>query len=361
MIRATIAKHFPPGPDSAGFHLDVQFEAGRGVTVLYGPSGSGKTLTLDSIAGFVAPSTGRIMLGDRILFDAEARVNLTPQQRSCGYVFQNEALFPHMTLRQNLAFAAHRLPRLERHRSIVEMLDRFRLTDLAGRYPRELSGGQRQRGSIARALIARPKAILLDEPGRGLDTVLRGELRAVIRELKSSLTVPVVLVTHDPEECFGLADQVLIADAGRIIHRGSPGELLRNPGTPAVARLLGDFNVYEAEVLALDPGRQTSRVRMMGMDWNGPHLRGCFKGDRVTLCARPEELRIVGKPGDNRLRVGAPRVSERAQFVRADFGQELVVDVPREAWAERGEDVWVEIPAAALRQINGPASLPPRP
>ena len=351
MIGAAITKRFPPGPDSAGFHLDIAFEAGRGVTVLYGPSGSGKTLTLDAIAGFVAPSTGRIMLGDRILFDADARVNLTPQQRSCGYVFQNEALFPHMTLRQNLAFAAHQLPRLERHRSIAEMLERFRLTELAGRYPRELSGGQRQRGSIARALIARPKAILLDEPGRGLDTVLRGELRDVIREMKSSLTVPVLLVTHDPEECFGLADQVLIADAGRIIHRGAPLDLLRNPGTLAVARLLGDFNIYEAEVLALDPGRQTSKLRMMGMDWNGPHLRGCFKGDRVTLCSRPEELRIVGKPGDNRIRVGPARVSERAQFVRADFGQELVVDVPREVWAARSEDVWVEVPAEALRQV----------
>jgi molybdate transport system ATP-binding protein len=352
MIRATISKKFPPGPDSTGFHLDISFEAGRGVTVLYGPSGSGKTLTLDAIAGFVAPSAGRIMLGDRILFDGEAGVNLPPQQRSCGYVFQNEALFPHMTLRQNLAFAAHQLPRLERHRSIAEILDRFHVADLAGRYPRELSGGQRQRGSIARALIARPKAILLDEPGRGLDTILRGELRAVIRELKASLTVPVVLVTHDPEECFGLADQVLIADAGRIIQRGSPLELLRNPGTPVVARLLGDFNIYEAEVLALDPGRQTSRVRMMRSDWNGPHLRGCFKGDRVTLCARPEELRIVAKPGDNRIRATLVRASDRAQFVRADFGQERVVDVPREIWAERGEDVWVEIPASALRQLN---------
>src|SRR5206468_6108427 len=132
------------------------------ITVLYGPSGSGKTLTLDSIAGFLAPDAGRIMLGNRILFDAEARVNLRPQGRTCGYVFQNYALFPHMTVRQNLVFAAHGLPRLERHRRIGELLDRFKLTDLAGRYPRELSGGQKQRASIARALIAEPAALLLD-------------------------------------------------------------------------------------------------------------------------------------------------------------------------------------------------------
>jgi molybdate transport system ATP-binding protein len=355
MIRATITKDFPPGPESAGFHLDVAFEVGRGVTVLYGPSGSGKTLTLDAMAGFVTPSSGRIMLNDRILFDAGARVNLSPQQRACGYVFQNEALFPHMTLRQNLAFAAHRLPRLERHRSIAEMLDRFRITELAGRYPRELSGGQKQRGSIARALIARPKMVLLDEPGRGLDTVLRGELRAVIREIRSSLTVPILMVTHDAEECFELADQVLIADAGRIVHRGSPLELLRNPGTAAVARLLGDFNIHEAEVLALDPARQTSRIRMLGQDWEGPHLRGCFKGDRVTLCVRPEELRVVDKPGDNRMRAQAMKTSERTQFVRVDFGSGLIVDVPRAAWSERSDVLWVEIPAGSLRQLNAEA------
>jgi molybdate transport system ATP-binding protein len=352
MIRAAIRRHFAPGPDSAGFHLDIQFEAGRGVTVLYGPSGAGKTLTLDAIAGFVTPSAGRILLDDRILFDAEARVNLPPQHRSCGYVFQNEALFPHMTLRQNLAFAAHRLPRLERHRAIAEMLERFHVTSLAGRFPRELSGGQKQRGSIARALIARPKMILLDEPGRGLDNILRGELRAAILELKASLTVPVLLVTHDPEECFELADQVLIAEAGRIVHRGSPLELLRNPGTAAVARLLGDFNIYEAEVLTLDPVRQTSRLRMLGVEWNGPHLRGCFKGDRVSLCARPEELRIAAKPGDNRIRASLVRASERAQFVRADFGHQLIADVPRGEWANRPENVWIEIPAHALRPVK---------
>jgi molybdate transport system ATP-binding protein len=352
MISVAITKRFAPGPDSVGFSLDVAFEAGPGVTVLYGPSGSGKTLTLDAIAGFVEPSAGRIMRDNQILFDGAARVNLTPQSRECGYVFQNEALFPHMTLRQNLAFGAHRLPRLERHRAIAEMLDRFRLADLAGRYPRELSGGQKQRGSIARALIARPKMVLLDEPGRGLDTVLRSELRAVIREMKSSVTVPVVMVTHDVEECFELADQVLIADGGKIVHRGAPMELLRNPGTAAVARLLGDFNIYEAEVLALDPGRQTSRIRMLNQEFNGPHLRGCFRGDRVTLCARPEELKIAGKPGDNRVRVCDANVTERVQFVRADFGNNLIVDAPRDAWAARGEDFWVEIPPGSLRQLK---------
>jgi molybdate transport system ATP-binding protein len=336
--------------------------------VLYGPSGSGKTLTLDVVAGFVAPDSGRIMLDNRILFDAESGVNLRPQQRSCGYVFQNYALFPHMTLRENLAFAANSLPHLERHRRIAEQLEVFKLTGMAGRYPHELSGGQKQRGSIARALIVNPRVVLLDEPGRGLDAALRADLYTLIQELKGGLRVPVLLVTHDPEECFALAERVLIYDAGRIVHTGTPTELLQNPGTAEAAQLLGGFTVYEAEVISLDPGRQTSTLRLLGEDdfgddgfaqkIDGPHLRGCFKGDRVALCVRPEELILHTRPGDNRIRARLRQTTERPQSIRADFGNNLIVDVPRETWRELEETGkqsgwWIEIPARGLRQIGG--------
>src|ERR1700677_641601 len=184
MIQARIRKQFAPGPDSAGFSLDLEFSAGAGVTVLFGSSGSGKTLTLDSIAGFVRPDEGRILLDDQILFDGAAGVHLQPRARHCGYVFQNYALFPHMTLRQNLEFAVERAPRLERHRRVNEMLERFHLQDAAGRRPHEVSGGQRQRCSIARALIGSPKVLLLDEPTQGLDTPLRTELYTALRQVR---------------------------------------------------------------------------------------------------------------------------------------------------------------------------------
>jgi molybdate transport system ATP-binding protein len=362
MITAKIVRKFPPAPDSAGFHLDVEFEAAAGVTALYGPSGSGKTLTLDSIAGFVSPDSGRILLDDRILFDAESGVNLPPQQRSCGYVFQNYALFPHMTLRENLAFAAYSLPRLERHRRIAEQLERFKLSSMAGRYPHELSGGQKQRSSIARALIASPRAVLLDEPGRGLDEALRADLYSLIHELRQGLKAPILLVTHDMQECFGLADRVLIYDAGRIIHRGSSAELLLNPGAAETARLLGGFNIYEAEVIALDPAHQTSRLRLLGEEVSGPHLRGCFKGDRVALCVRPEELRLATQPGGNRIRATLLHTLHRPQSIRADFGNDLIVDVPRETWnslEETGNKAgwWVEVPSGSLRQIARKAPI----
>src|SRR5580700_227993 len=129
MISARIRKKFATRPDSAGFALDLQFEAAAGVTVLFGASGAGKTLTLDSVAGFVRPDQGRILLDGEILFDGAAGVHLPPRARNCGYVFQNYALFPHMTLRRNLEFAAERQPRLERHRRVNEMLETFHLTE----------------------------------------------------------------------------------------------------------------------------------------------------------------------------------------------------------------------------------------
>ena len=180
MIEARIAKRFAPGRESAEFSLNVEFSAAAGVTVLFGASGSGKTLTLDCIAGFVRPDSGRILLDDEILFDAAARVNLRPQDRNCGYVFQNYALFPHMTLRENLAFAAERRPRLERHRRVSEMLEKFQLTAVSGRRPHEVSGGEQQRCSIARALIGEPRLHAQDQPrevtGRRVKCILPEEI-----------------------------------------------------------------------------------------------------------------------------------------------------------------------------------------
>lgn len=230
MIRGNIVKRFAPGPESAGFHLDVNFEAPSGVTVLYGPSGSGKTLTLDSIAGFIAPDSGRIMLDNRILFDGESGVNLPPRKRSCGYVFQNYALFPNMTLRENLAFAAHGLPRLERHRRIAEQLERFKLTGMAGRYPHELSGGQKQRVAIARALVKRPEIVLADEPTANLDTRNATQLIDLMRDLNRDLGLTFIFSTHDQRllehtpRIIRLTDGQVVSDSA--LEGGSHGQVL---------------------------------------------------------------------------------------------------------------------------------------
>lgn len=356
MIQARLRKTFAARPDAAGFSLDLEFQAAAGVTVLFGPSGSGKTLVLDSISGFVQPDEGRILLDDEILFDGASGVHLAPQARQCGYVFQNYALFPHMTLRQNLAFAAERRPRLERHRRVNEMLERFRLADAAGRRPHEVSGGQRQRCSIARALIGAPKLLLLDEPAQGLDAPLRAELYEVLRQVRADFKTPVLLVTHDLDECFELGEEMLVLREGRIVQSGSPRSILDQPANLDVARLLGAFNLLSGEIRALDPGRNTSRVHVGEFELEGPYFPGKFKGDRVTVCVRPGQLRISarnGRPGPNQIPAELKRVTEKPHGLRLEFSGGIAVDLPRQEYEHQSDNQeWViEFPANSLRVL----------
>ena len=355
MVKARIKKTFPARPDSAGFSLDVELQAGSGVTVLFGPSGSGKTLTLDSIAGFERPDEGRIMLDDAILFDAATRVHLPPQARQCGYVFQNYALFPHMTLRENLAFAAERRPRLERHRRVNEMLEKFRLTEMAGRRPHEVSGGQKQRCSIARALIGSPKLLLLDEPAQGLDAPLRAEFYEILRQVRADYKTPMILVTHDLEECFELGEEMIVLHEGRIAQSGPPRRVLDQPANLEVARLLGVFNLITAEIRMLDPSRNRSRVQVGDFEIEGPYFPGHLKGDRVTVCIRPEQLRAFprnGRPGPNQVPAELKRAVERPHGARLEFVGGIAVDVARGDHEPHSDQEWViEFPPEALRVL----------
>jgi molybdate transport system ATP-binding protein len=356
MIEARIRKTFAPRRDSSGFSLDLEFQTRAGVTVLFGPSGSGKTLTLDSLAGFVRPDQGRILLDGALLFDGETGVHLAPQARRCGYVFQNYALFPHMTLRQNLSFAAERIPRLERHRRVNEMLERFHLAEAAGRRPHEVSGGQRQRCSIARALIGDPRLLLLDEPAQGLDAPLRAEFYDMLRQVRAEFQTPVLLVTHDLEECFELGEDMIVLRDGRVAQTGAPSEVLNAPATLEVARLLGTFNLLPAEIRALDPGRNLSRVRMGEFELEGPYFPGRLKGDRITLYVRPEQLRAAGRNGRlglNQIPARFERAIEKPRWVRLEFSGGIAVDLPcAEYERQRDNREWVvEFPPSSLRAL----------
>lgn len=359
MIQARIHKRFAAGPESSAFDLDVEFEARDGVTVLFGASGAGKTLTLDSIAGFARPDAGRILLDDRILFDGDSGVSLRAQDRGCGYVFQNYALFPHMTLRGNLAFAAERLARLERHRRVNEMLDRFRIAEFAGRYPHEVSGGQKQRCSIARALIVQPRLLLLDEPARGLDAPLREDLYDLLRGLREEFRVPILLVTHDLEAAFAVGDEMLVFDAGRIPQRGKPRTVLGQPVSEPVARLFGYDTFLEAEVVKLNPAQDSSTVRFLDREFHGPYFPGSLIGDRLAICVRADELRLADRPGENRALAATASVVERPGGVRLRMNMPgnvgVSVDVPRAQWemAKDLKELYVEFPAQSLRTVKG--------
>jgi molybdate transport system ATP-binding protein len=356
MIHLRIRKQFPPRPDAAAFSLDVDFKTACGVTVLFGPSGSGKTLTLDCIAGFAAPDEGRIMLDDEILFDAPTGVCLPPQARRCGYVFQNYALFPHMTLRQNLAFAVDRKPRLERHRRVNEMIERFRLADVAGLKPHELSGGQKQRCSIARALIGSPRLLLLDEPARGLDAPLRAELYTLLRQVRAEFQTPALLVTHDLDESFELGEEMLILRDGRLVQSGTPKAIADRPASAEVARLLGIFNLLPVEIVQLNPQDNSSRLRYGEFDLSGPYFPGRMRGDRVWLCVRPEALAVSardGRPGPNQIPAQLQRVVEMPQSVRLEFAGGINVEVSRNEFeAQKHNREWVvSFPQDGLRVL----------
>lgn len=353
MISARLAKRFPPGPDAAGFQLEVELEAHAGVTVLFGPSGAGKTLVLELIAGFSRPDSGRILLDDEILFDAEARVFRRPPERQCGYVQQRESLFPHMTLRENVAFAAERLARLERHRQVHEMIERFRLVESAGRRPHAVSGGERQRCAIARALITGPRALLLDEPARGLDAPLRAEFYSVLRQVRADYRIPILLVTHDLDECFALGDRMLVLRGGRIVQRGTPLEIVARPAGIEVARLLGLANLFRAEILALDPGRNTSRLRIGRLELTGQYLPGRLRGDEIWVMLDPGVLKVVprsGPPAANQHLLKLLRRTGRPGGVRLEFEEGVVVDAVAPDLPDN-ENWLVEFPAGSIRTL----------
>jgi len=356
MLKARLRKRFPAGPGSAGFALELDLSAGPGVTVLFGPSGAGKTLTLDCIAGFVRPDEGRILLDDDILFDGAARVSLPPRRRRCGYVFQNYALFPNMTLRQNLEFALHGRPRLERHRRIAQMLERFHLEGLQGRRPHELSGGQKQRCSIARALIGHPRMLLLDEPARGLDAPLRAELYATLRQVRNDYRIPILLVTHDLDECFELGDDIVVVRDGRIAQSGLPQEVFDRPANVEVAQLLGLHNLLSVEIVALDPLRKSSRLRYLDGEIEGPYFPGHLIGDRVWICVRPRQVMAAPRPSrlaPNQIPVTLERVRERVHGLRLEFSGDLAAEDSNgnAEEARRVKDWVVAIPPAAMRLL----------
>jgi molybdate transport system ATP-binding protein len=356
MIDARIGKRFPAGAESAAFGLDVQFKATARITAFFGPSGAGKTLILDSIAGFVRPDSGRILLDDQIIFDAQARVNVRPQQRRCGYVFQNYALFPHMTLRENLLFAGGHMSRRDRHRRTGEMLERFRLADVAGRRPHQVSGGQKQRCSIARALIGSPRVLLLDEPARGLDAPLRTELYSIVRELRTEFGTPVLLVTHSLEECLELADEMIIVRDGAIVQSGNPADVCDRPQSLELAKLLGIYNILPIEIRALDPSRNSSLLRYENSDIEGEYYPGHLKGDRVHLLIAPQQLRARpknGNPRPNEIAAKLVRGVETPYSIRMEFEGGLQAEAhPGEFVPDpHNKEYWIEFPVRGMRVL----------
>ena len=231
------------------FELNVDFELKKGCLGILGPSGCGKSMTLKSVAGIINPDSGVISLttnDETIYYDSNEKINLKPQKRNVGYLFQNYALFPNMTVEENVAIG---LPKENYEKRLSDMIKHFHLEGLEKRYPRQLSGGQQQRVALARILAYSPDVILLDEPFSAMDTFLKEQLHIELKKLLTDFDGFSILVTHDRDEAFQFCDNLLILDKGKIIAKGTTHEVFENPKKVQVARLTGCKNISKIEII----------------------------------------------------------------------------------------------------------------
>lgn len=272
------------------FTLKVAFQAGTSALGLLGPSGAGKSMTLRMIAGVTTPNCGRIVLNGRVLFDSASKQNVPASRRRIGVVFQDYALFPHLTVTENVGFGLHHLPREERNARVERELASMQIRELANRYPREISGGQRQRVALARCMAISPDALLFDEPFAALDPHLRRQTEEQLRRTLGNYAGTVVFVTHDMEEAFRFCTDLLVLDQGKVIASGPKHQLFENPRTVAAARLTGCKNIVSATPVAAD------RIRVPA--W------GCELATTNAIDAaithvgyRSHQVRFVTEPG----------------------------------------------------------------
>ena len=258
------------------FELDIRFSSEDGVLGLLGASGSGKSMTLKCIAGIETPDRGKIILGDTVLFDREKRINLPPQKRKVAYLFQHYALFPNMTVRQNILCGLHgEKDRQAKEQALMEILELTKLQNVADHRPHKLSGGQQQRVALARILVSRPDLLMLDEPFAALDSQLRAHLQLETQTLLKQFDRPVLLVTHDRREAYRLCDDIALVHEGNILVQKETKALFRDPESIAAARMTGCKNIATA--------KKTGESTLFVPTWN-VHLNTALPL-RDDLCA----------------------------------------------------------------------------
>jgi len=355
LLTADIVKTFRSG---AQVKASLQIGGKAPVTVLFGSSGSGKTTVLRCIAGLEQLTAGKIVFKDQVWSDAALRRHVAPQSRPIGYVFQDYALFPHLTARDNIAYGLRDLAARERQDRIQRTAASLRLDDLLNRVPAELSGGQQQRVALARAVVRQPELLLLDEPLSALDSSTRDHVRGELGRLLRELDIPAILVTHDWVDALALGDQLIVMSSNGVLQTGAPQEVFARPQHPEVASAVGIetvavglvkeraggavvMNVGGAELVAVDPDDGRSQYFV------------CIRGENITL-----ETEQAGKSSARNHLLG--RVTGMSPTgpllkVTVDAGFEAVALVTRQAVADMGlrpgSEVFVVFKASAVHLI----------
>ena len=354
------------------FSYDARFEAGNEIVVLFGHSGAGKSLTLQLIAGLLRPAQGRIAIGGEPVFDSETGLNLPPQQRRLGYVVQDLALFPHMTVAENVAFG---MTGADRDGRLGDVLNLMHLGAFRDRKPRSLSGGQQQRAALARALAREANLLLLDEPFSALDESLRVELRRELIRLRSELDLSVIFVTHDLREAHLVADRLAVFDAGRLLQFEGREKVFRQPANRRVAELTGVANILRGRVAAARDGElvvETGGERLRAPIPNGwrPAL-----GEAVDLAIRAERVNLRRLEADDPGQPNLVRSTIREELAygathtlrfESALGQPVEVEIaarPYEVLGVAGQKSWtLELPPEDLHVMpvsSEPASSAP--
>jgi molybdate transport system ATP-binding protein len=353
-LRARMRKQF-----RQGFSLDVKLELKPGFHILFGASGAGKTTILDCIAGLIPPDEGRIVLVDRTLFDSTAGASAPAHLRRVGYVLQSQALFPHLSVRENIAFGI-----ADEQASAIEAFAReLKIGDLLGRKPGELSAGQRQRVALARTLITEPQCLLMDEPLAALDAGTKSTIIDVLRRWNEQRQIPILYVTHDREEAYSLGEQLTVLEEGEVVASGSPQEVLTTPARQAVAQLAGFENQMRCAVTAEHPEQGTMTCRIAGTEVtievpltrvSGEVLLGVRAGDILLATEQPR-----GISARNVLRGTVESLERRGVLVRllvnvggAKFEVHVTPGAQIALGLSGGKGVWLVIKTYSCHLLN---------
>lgn len=335
------------------FELDLAVAFPPGITILFGASGAGKTTLLDCVAGLVRPDSGRIAIAETILFDSASEINVPPQGRRVGYVFQDLALFPHLSVEDNVEYGISSLDGKERTRRSREILESFRIAQLRARRPGQISGGERQRAALARALVIDPRILLLDEPLAALDAATKATIVDDLRTWNQEHRIPVVYVTHSREEVFALGERVVILENGRAIAQGTPHQVMSAPRLETVAQLAGFENIFDATVMAAHAERGTMACQLAGsrIELETPLVRAEV-GSKMKVGIRAGDILLASLPpiGLSARNIIPGKVVSLAQrdvivVAKVDCGVEMEVHLTLAArdslQLQPGREVWL--------------------
>ena len=323
MIELRISK------DLELFSLQVDIKLSEGSSLaLVGPSGCGKSMTLRMIAGLEQPDEGYIKVGNTVFYDSSKHTFVPAYKRHIGFLFQNYALFPHLTVEQNIAFGLNHRPRLERQEKVRSIIERLRIKGLEKRYPQYISGGQQQRVALARTLVTDPDLLLLDEPFSALDSQVKRKLEKEVISVRNAFSGTMILVTHSLEEAFRLCTDIAVMNNGKIIQLGTQDEIIHHPANRTVARLTGTENIFDGKVI--ERYGETARLWVAELDC---HLTipNILKQDNLSLGIRPAQL--IVEP-DHCTRVEDPENSFCGQIVQTistPDGQLVFIQLTRDS------------------------------